>query len=79
MLASRMLLLTTDNAQFEFDHIQLSDGAHPVVSVLRNFSAPIKIDFDYTDEDLASLVAFESEGIQPLASTANTDESMVIR
>ena len=37
MLASRMLLLTTDNAQFEFDHIQLSDGAHPVVSVLRNF------------------------------------------
>ena len=62
MLASRMLLLTTDNAQFEFDHIQLSDGAHPVVSVLRNFSAPIKIDFDYTDEDLASLVAFESEG-----------------
>lgn len=62
MLASRMLLLTTDNAQFEFDHIQLSDGAHPVVSVLRNFSAPVKIDFDYTDEDLASLVAFESEG-----------------
>ena len=62
MLASRMLLLTKDQDEFVFDGIQLSDGAHPVVSVLRNFSAPVKLDFNYTDEDLARLVAFETEG-----------------
>ena len=62
MLASQMLLLTKDSDVFEFDGIELSDGAHPVVSILRNFSAPVKSDFDYTDEDLARLVAFETEG-----------------
>ncbi len=62
MLVSQMLLLTKDQDEFVFDGIKLSDGAHPVVSVLRNFSAPVKLDFNYTDEDLARLVAFETEG-----------------
>lgn len=62
MLASQMLLLTTDSAEFVFDDIELKAGSHPVVSVLRNFSAPVKVDFEYTDEDLARLVAFETEG-----------------
>lgn len=62
LLAQKMLLLTQDAQSFEFDGIQVSADAHPVVSVLRNFSAPVKIDFDYTDEDLMRLVKFETEG-----------------
>lgn len=62
MLAQDILLLTEFSQDFTFDGIQLSPGAHAVVSVLRNFSAPVKLDFQSTDEDLASLVVFESEG-----------------
>ncbi|MFB6348959.1 aminopeptidase N [Moraxella sp. ZJ142] len=62
ILASKMLLLTTDSADFVFDDIKLSANARPVVSVLRNFSAPVKLDFEYTDEDLMALVAFENQG-----------------
>ncbi|MFC0820729.1 aminopeptidase N [Moraxella marmotae] len=62
ILASKMLLLTTDSADFVFDDIKLSANVRPVVSVLRNFSAPVKLDFEYTDEDLMALVAFENQG-----------------
>lgn len=34
----------------------------PVVSLLRNFSAPVLLDFDYSDADLAFLLAHETNG-----------------
>lgn len=61
ILAQQMLLLTSDKDEFEFAGLAL-DGVRPVVSVLRNFSAPVKLEFAQTDEDLVKLVAFESEG-----------------
>ncbi|WP_370688529.1 aminopeptidase N [Moraxella nasibovis] len=61
LLAQKMLLLTKDTDRFVFDDLPLN-GVRPVVSVLRNFSAPVKLDFEYSDEDLMKLVAFESEG-----------------
>lgn len=61
MLAQKMLLLTTDEANFRFDKLNLK-GVRPAVSVLRNFSAPVKLEFAYSDEDLIKLVAFEHEG-----------------
>jgi aminopeptidase N len=36
--------------------------AQPVVSLLRNFSAPVLLDFAYSDEDLAFLLANETNG-----------------
>lgn len=62
LLAQKMLLLTKDADEFVFDDIQLSSDARPIVSVLRNFSAPVKLDFKYNDEDLVKLIAFETEG-----------------
>ncbi|WP_432480881.1 aminopeptidase N [Moraxella sp. ZY200743] len=62
LLAQKMLFLTKEVDSFVFDGIGLSDGAKPIVSVLRNFSAPVKLNFEYSDEDLMKLVAFESEG-----------------
>ena len=61
MLAQKMLLLTKDHDTFVFDNLAFG-GVRPVVSVLRNFSAPVKLEFTYTDEDLVKLVAFENEG-----------------
>ena len=37
--------------------------AKPVPSLLRGFSAPVKIDFDYSDAELAMLVAKDSDGV----------------
>lgn len=61
ILAQRMLLLTKESDSFVFEDLAL-DGVRPVVSVLRNFSAPVKLNFEYGDEDLMKLVAFENEG-----------------
>lgn len=61
MLAQKMLLLSTDSAEFCFQKVGLG-GVPPVVSVLRNFSAPVKLEFAYSDEDLVKLTAFECEG-----------------
>ncbi|WP_066805625.1 aminopeptidase N [Moraxella oblonga] len=61
LLTQKLLLLTKDNDSFTFENLSL-DGVRPVVSVLRNFSAPVKLEFDYTDEDLVKIVEFESEG-----------------
>lgn len=61
LLAQELLLLTKDSDTFSFDGLDLG-GVRPVVSVLRNFSAPVKLEFDYTDEDLVKIVQFENEG-----------------
>lgn len=61
LLAQELLLLTKDSDTFGFDGLDLG-GVRPVVSVLRNFSAPVKLEFDYTDEDLVKIVQFENEG-----------------
>lgn len=61
LLAQKLLLLTTNSQSFKFDDLPLG-GVRPVVSVLRNFSAPVKLEFEYSDEDLVKIVQFEHEG-----------------
>lgn len=61
LLAQDLLLLTENSQSFSFDGLDLG-GVRPVVSVLRNFSAPVKLVFDHTDEDLMKIVEFENEG-----------------
>ncbi len=45
--------------RFTFDGV----AAKPVPSLLRGFSAPVKIDFGYSDAELAMLVAKDSDGV----------------
>ena len=45
--------------RFTFDGI----AAKPVPSLLRGFSSPVKVDFDYSDAELAMLVAKDSDGV----------------
>jgi aminopeptidase N len=74
------LLLTETTQQFHFDHIE----AEPVPSLLRDFSAPIILDYAYTPAQLTHLLAFESdpfhawEAGQRLASTLILDATAAL-
>jgi aminopeptidase N len=69
--SERTLQLTANSQSFVFKDI----GDEPVPSLLRDFSAPVNLEFDYTAEQLTLLLAFESdpfnawEAGQRLAST----------
>ena len=56
-IAARMLLLEDDEHQFVFDDIAVP----PVPSLLRGFSAPVHLQFDYSAEDLAFLLAHDDD------------------
>ena len=55
--ATRLLELRRESESFTF----LDIAARPVPSLLRNFSAPVKLDYPYTDQDLILLMAHDSE------------------
>jgi aminopeptidase N len=54
---SHVLELTQAKQEFVFEQI----SAEPTPSLLRNFSAPVVLDFDYTDAQLAHLLAYDSD------------------
>ena len=58
IVAEDMLLLDKETQTYRFDGIT---GA-PVVSLLRDFSAPVQLNFDYQDADLAFLLTHETNG-----------------
>jgi aminopeptidase N len=78
--SERLLHLTATTQSFVFNDI----AAEPVPSLLRNFSAPVYLDFDYTPEQLTLLLAHESdpfnawEAGQRLASTLILDATAAI-
>lgn len=53
-----LVLLTQDSQEFTFNGIDFD----PVVSLLRDFSAPVQLSFDYSDDDLAFLMQYETNG-----------------
>jgi len=55
---SKVLHLTEKEQTFTFDNI----GEKPVPSVLRGFSAPVKVKSDLADDDLLFLMAHDSDG-----------------
>ena len=73
--SERLLHLTANTQSFVFNDI----AAEPTPSLLRDFSAPVYLDFDYTPEQLTLLLAHESdpfnawEAGQRLASTLILD------
>jgi aminopeptidase N len=54
---TRVLSLTETTQTFVFDNIP----AKPVASLLRNFSAPVHLDFAQTDAELAHLMAHDAD------------------
>jgi aminopeptidase N len=58
IIAERMLLLDQAEQTFIFEGV----SAEPIVSLLRDFSAPVQLNYDYQDEDLAFLLKYETNG-----------------
>lgn len=58
IIAERMLLLDQTKQTFTFEEV----ASEPVVSLLRDFSAPVQLNYDYQDEDLAFLLKHETNG-----------------
>ncbi len=58
MIGTEILNLTETTQTFTFDNI----GTKPVPSILRNFSAPVKLTTDLSDEDLKFLMVHDSDG-----------------
>lgn len=58
IIAERMLLLHQVTQTFTFENIM----SEPVVSLLRDFSAPVQLNYNYQDEDLAFLLKYETNG-----------------
>ncbi len=54
---TRVLSLTEATQSFVFEHVP----ATPVASLLRNFSAPVRLDFEQTDAELAHLMAHDAD------------------
>ena len=78
--SERILHLTATSQSFVFNDI----AAEPVPSLLRDFSAPVYLDFDYTPEQLALLLGHETdpfnawEAGQRLATTLILDAAQAI-
>ncbi|TSH77161.1 aminopeptidase N [Acinetobacter sp. RF15A] len=51
-------LFDQNEATIEFNGV----SSKPVVSLLRNFSAPVDLEFNYSDEELAFLLHYETNG-----------------
>ena len=79
-VTTKVLQLTQPEQTFVFENIPVP----PVPSLLRDFSAPIYLDFDYTPEQLTLLLAHDSdpfnawEAGQRLASTLILDAAAAI-
>ena len=58
IVAERMLLLDQSTQTFVFENI----ASEPVVSLLRDFSAPVQLNYNYQDADLAFLLKHETNG-----------------
>ncbi|MBP8064044.1 MAG: aminopeptidase N, partial [Acinetobacter sp.] len=67
-------LFDQDTATIEFTGVT----AKPVVSLLRNFSAPVNLEFNYSDEELAFLVQYETNGFNQWQATQTLLERILL-
>ncbi|MDO5769059.1 MAG: aminopeptidase N [Psychrobacter sp.] len=73
IIAERMLLLDQDEQRFTFEGIEAYSVAGedklPIISLLRDFSAPVQLNFDYSEDDLAFLMTHETNGFNRWQAT----------
>ena len=69
-----MYLFDQDEASIEFTGVT----QQPVASLLRNFSAPVNLVFDYSDEDLAFLIQHETNGFNQWQATQTLLERILL-
>ncbi|WP_313034218.1 aminopeptidase N [Acinetobacter sp.] len=52
--------------------------AKPIVSLLRNFSAPVNLEFNYSDQELAFLMQYETNGFNQWQATQTLLERILL-
>ena len=67
-------LFDQDQASIVFNGL----STKPVVSLLRNFSAPVNLEFNYTDEELAFLIQYETNGFNQWQATQTLLERILL-
>ncbi|ENV46079.1 aminopeptidase N [Acinetobacter brisouii CIP 110357] len=67
-------LFDQDRATIEFTGVT----EQPVVSLLRNFSAPVNLDFDYSNDELAFLIQHETNGFNQWQATQTLLERILL-
>ena len=67
-------LFDQDQASIVFSGL----STQPVVSLLRNFSAPVNLEFNYTDEELAFLIQYETNGFNQWQATQTLLERILL-
>ena len=67
-------LFDQDQASIKFTGIT----AKPVVSLLRNFSAPVNLEFNYSDQELAFLLQYETNGFNQWQATQTLLERILL-
>eukprot|EP00927_Polykrikos_kofoidii_P078601 TRINITY_DN75405_c0_g1_i1.p1 TRINITY_DN75405_c0_g1~~TRINITY_DN75405_c0_g1_i1.p1 ORF type:complete len:1043 (+),score=184.92 TRINITY_DN75405_c0_g1_i1:199-3129(+) len=65
--SSRVLELKEPEQTFDLGTFE----AEPVPSILRDFSAPVKLDYPYTDEDLVFLAAYDTDSFNRWEAAQN--------
>lgn len=73
VVPSKVLELTEPEQTFTFDGL----SSEPVPSLLRDFSAPVKLDYAYTDEDLALIAAYDTDSFNRWEATQKLGEKAV--
>ncbi|GAA5009339.1 aminopeptidase N [Acinetobacter puyangensis] len=68
-------LFEQDSASITFKHV----SRKPVLSLLRNFSAPVNLNFAYSDEELAFLLQHESNGFNQWQATQTLLERVLLQ
>jgi len=67
-------LFDQDEATIEFSGVTCK----PVVSLLRNFSAPVDLHFDYSEQELAFLLQYETNGFNQWQATQTLLERILL-
>ncbi|MEC8055903.1 MAG: aminopeptidase N, partial [Pseudomonadota bacterium] len=68
-------LFDQDTASIEFTQV----AEQPVVSLLRNFSAPVNLEFDYSDDELAFLIQHETSGFNQWQASQTLLERILLK
>ncbi|WP_180007320.1 MULTISPECIES: aminopeptidase N [unclassified Acinetobacter] len=68
-------LFDTDTATITFSGVK----TQPVVSLLRYFSAPVNLEFNYSDEELAFLLQYETNGFNQWQAAQSLVENILLK
>ena len=69
-----MYLFDQAQATLQFKNL----NAKPIISLLRNFSAPVNLKFDYSDQELAFLLQYETNGFNQWQATQTLLERIIL-